>query len=222
MVDQPVREWNGMVIPGAGVYHLDDAHKRLGFLAQHMMVSPVRGEFTKGSAVITVGEDPLESSVTATIQAESIDTNNIERDVHLRSPDFLDATGFPTLEFRSTAVKWRGGNDDIFFWARLRDTGLGRRASTPYVPDRSDRSAGRFVMIGDLTIKDVTQQVELEVEFGGARRDPYERDIFGFSASTDINRESYGLRWNVALDRGGVLVGQKVRIEIAGEAIRQP
>jgi polyisoprenoid-binding protein YceI len=221
MVDQPVREWNGMVIPEAGLYQLDDAHKRIGFLAQHMMVSPVRGEFTKGTAVITVSEDPLQSSVVASIEAGSLDTNNPERDTHLRSADFLDTDSFPTLEFRSTAVKWRGGNDNIFFWARLRDTGLGRRGNSAYVPDRADRAAGRFNMVGDLTVKNVTQQVELEVDFGGARRDPYGRDIFGFSASTEINRESFGLRWNVALDMGGVLVGQKVRIEIAGEAIRQ-
>ena len=222
MVDGPTREWNGMVIPGAGVYQLDDAHKRIGFLAQHMMVSPVRGEFTKGSATITVGEDPLQSSIVATIQAESIDTNNIDRDTHLRSPDFLSVTDYPVLQFRSTEVKWRGGNDDIFFWARLRGGGLGRRGSTAYAPEGLDRPASRFVLTGDLTIKDVTQQIELEVNFGGARRDPSGQDIFGFSASADFNRESYGLRWNVALDRGGWLVGQTVRIEIAGEAIRQP
>jgi len=221
MDDQPTREWNGMVIPAAGVYQLDDAHKRIGFLAQHMMVSPVRGEFTRGSATLTVGEDPLASSITATIEAESIDTNNIERDTHLRSCDFLAVTDYPFLEFRSTAVKWRGGND-IFLWARLRGGGLGRRGNAAYAPEGLDRPAGRFVLTGDLTIKDVTQQIDLEVSFGGAGRDPYGRDIFGFSASADFNRENYGLRWNVALDRGGVLVGQKVRIEIAGEAIRQP
>lgn len=222
MVDQPTREWNGMVIPAAGVYQLDDAHKRIGFLAQHMMVSAVRGEFTQGSATITVATDPLQSSIVASIQADSIDTNNTERDVHLRSADFLGVTEYPTLEFRSTAVKWRGGNDDIFYWARLRDNKLGRRGTTAaYVPQGQDSPAGRFVLTGDLTIRDVTQQVELEVTFGGARRDPYGRDIFGFSATADFNRESYGLRWNVALERGGFLVGQKVRIELAGEAIRQ-
>ena len=61
------------------------------------------------------------------------------------------------------------------------------------------------------------------MEFGGARRDPYGQDIFGFSATAEINREDYGLVWNVALESGGVLVAEElVRIEIAGEAIRQP
>ena len=48
-VERPVREWNGLVIPDPGVYTLDEAHKRIGFVAQHMMVSPIRGEFAKGA-----------------------------------------------------------------------------------------------------------------------------------------------------------------------------
>lgn len=220
--DRPTRVWNGVTIPDPGVYALDEAHKRIGFHAQHMMVSPVRGEFVQATATIVVGHDPLQSSVTATIQAASIDTNNAERDTHLRSPDFLDVETYPTLEYRSTAVKWLGGNDAIFEWARLRNNRLSRRGTATELPEAATRTAGRFVLVGDLTIKSVTRQVDLQMDFGGARRDPYGRDIIGFSASADINRESYGLVWNVALDSGGFLVGKKVRIEIAGEAIRQP
>lgn len=220
--DRPTRVWNGVTIPDPGVYVLDEAHKRIGFHALHMMVSPVRGEFVQATATIVVGDDPLQSSVTATIQADSIDTNNAERDTHLRSPDFLDVGAYPTLEYRSTGVKWQGGNDAIFEWARLRNNRLGRRGTAADLPESAIPTAGRFVLVGDLTIKDVTRQVDLQMDFGGARRDPYGRDIIGFSASADINRESYGLVWNVALDSGGFLVGKKVRLEIAGEAIHQP
>jgi polyisoprenoid-binding protein YceI len=222
MADRPIREWNGMSIPDPGVYILDEAHKRLGFVAQHMMVSPVRGEFATGAATIVIGEDPLQTTISATIRSGSLNTHNPDRDVHLKSGDFLDVERYPTLEFRSTGVKWQGGNDAIFYWARLRQNKLGRRAPAVDVPEVAARSAGRFVVTGDLTIKDVTQHVDLQVEFGGARRDPYGRDIFGFSASADIDRESYGLVWNVVLETGGVLVGKKVRIELAGEAIHQP
>lgn len=221
MTDRPIREWNGMNIPDPGVYVLDEAHKRIGFVAQHMMVSPVRGEFTRATATIFIADDPLQTSLTATIQTASIDTNNPDRDVHLSSPDFLDAGRYPTLEYRSTGVKWPGGNDAIFYWARLRNNKLGRRGTADELPEAATQAAGRFILTGDLTIKDVTQQVDLTVDFGGARRDPYGRDIFGFSAVAEINRESYGLLWNVALESGGVLVGKKVRIEIAGEAIHQ-
>ncbi|KWV34531.1 MULTISPECIES: YceI family protein [Micromonospora] len=183
------RDWDGLTIPAAGTYLLDAAHKRVGFVARHMMVSKVRGEFADATATITVAEDPLQSAVSATIQAASINTAQADRDGHLRSPEFLDVEQFPTLEYRSTAVKSRDGNE--------------------------------FVLLGDLTIKGVTRQVELEVEFEGVGRTPFGTDVFGFTASTEIDREDFGLTWNVALETGGVLVGKKIKIEIEGEAVRQ-
>ncbi len=86
-----------------------------------MMVSPVRGEFTRGTARIVVMDDPLQSSVTAVIYTESIDTTNAERDAHLSGTDFfLDVAAFPTMEFRSTGVKYEETDDAIFSWAKLR------------------------------------------------------------------------------------------------------
>ncbi|MFY1696989.1 MULTISPECIES: YceI family protein [unclassified Solwaraspora] len=187
--DQNTREWNGITIPTAGTYELDQAHKRVGFVARHMMVSKVRGEFAEATATITVAEDPLQSSVTAVLQAASITTGQADRDAHLRSGDFLDTEKFTTLEFRSTGIASVDGNE--------------------------------FVLAGELTIKDVTRPVELAVEFEGAGRSPFGQDIFGFTATTEIDREEFGLTWNVALETGGVLVAKKIKIEIEGEAIRQ-
>ncbi|MBQ0904359.1 YceI family protein [Micromonospora sp. U21] len=187
--DAVTRDWDGLTIPAAGTYALDAAHKRVGFVARHMMVSKIRGVFNEAAATITIAEDPLQSSVVATIQAASIDTTQDDRDAHLRSPEFLEVEKYPTLEFRSTGVKSRRGNE--------------------------------FVLTGELTIKDVTRPVDLEVEFEGVGRSPFGQDIFGFSASTEIDREEFGLTWNVALETGGVLVGRKIKIEIEGEAIRQ-
>jgi polyisoprenoid-binding protein YceI len=219
--DRPIRQWNGLTIPDPGLYLLDQAHQRVGFHAQHMMVSPVRGEFTGAAATISIADDPLQSSLTATIQAATVDTNNRDRDTHLRSPDFLDVAAYHTIEYRSTGVKWLGGDEEIFKWARLRNNPLTRRASMVALPDPSAGGTGRFVLAGDLTVKNVTQPVDLTVDYGGARRDLDGREIFGFSATAEIDRESFGLLWNVALERGGVLVGKRVHIEIAGEAIRQ-
>ncbi|MFS8478962.1 MAG: YceI family protein [Micromonosporaceae bacterium] len=222
MTASATRTWNGLTIPAPGIYLLDQAHKRIGFVARHMMVSPVRGEFREATARIVVAEDPFASSVTATIQTASIDTANPERDAHLSSPDFLDVERFPTLEYRSTGIKWQGNNDPIFFWARLRNNRLTRH-NDAYIR-AAQQPAGtttQFVLTGELTVKGITRPVDLQVEFGGARRDPYGRDIFGFSATAEIDREDYGLVWNVVLEGGGVLVGKNVRIEIAGEAIRQ-
>ncbi|MFB9234706.1 YceI family protein [Plantactinospora siamensis] len=183
------RDWQGLTIPAAGTYELDQAHQRVGFIARHMMVSKVRGQFTEATATITVAEDPLESSVQATIAAASISTGQADRDTHLRGGDFLDVETYPTLEFRSTGVL--------------------------------SHSGAEFVLAGELTIRGVTRPVELTVEFEGVGRSPFGTDIFGFTASTEIDREDFGLTWNVALETGGVLVGRKVKIEIEGEAVRQ-
>lgn len=219
MTDRLIREWNGISIPRPGVYDLDEAHKRIGFNAQHMMVSQVRGEFATASATVRIGSDPLDSAVRATIAAGSINTHNADRDAHLSGPDFLDVSTFPDIVFRSTGVRWPGGNDAIFYWAQLRSSKLSRRHSADPAPRTVGRSVARFVFGGELTVRDVTRPVDLTVEFGGSRRDPYGRDMFGFSATAEVDREAFGLVWNVALESGGVLVGKKVHIEIAGEAI---
>jgi len=183
------REYQGLQIPAAGTYVLDAAHKRVGFVVRHLMVSKVRGNFGEATATITVGEDPLQSSVTASISTASVFTGQPDRDNHLRTGDFFEAEKYPTIEYRSTGIKSFDGNE--------------------------------FILEGELTIKDVTKPVELLVEFEGAGRSPYGFDIFGFSATTEIDREDWGLTYNMALESGGVMIGKKVKIEIEGEAIRQ-
>jgi polyisoprenoid-binding protein YceI len=79
---------------------------------------------------------------------------------------------------------------------------------------------GEFVLLGDLTIHGVTKQVELEVEFDGAVVNPWGQEVIAFSASTEIDREDFGITWNVALETGGMLVSKKVKIEIAAQAKR--
>lgn len=94
----------------------------------------------------------------------------------------------------------------------------------PEITFRSARVTGHsgdeLTVVGDLTIRDVTKQVELTVEFGGAGTNPWGQELFGFSISAEIDREEFGLTWNQALETGGVLVGKKVKIEIEGEATR--
>ena len=183
------RPFEGLQIPAAGTYLLDAAHKRVGFVVRHLMVSKVRGQFAEATATITIGEDPLQSSVTASITTGSVETGQVDRDNHLRTGDFFEAEKYPTMEFRSTGIKSHAGAE--------------------------------FVLDGDLTIKGVTKPVELVVEFEGATVSPYGQHVFGFSATTEIDREDWGLTYNMALESGGVMIGKKVKIEIEGEAIRQ-
>jgi polyisoprenoid-binding protein YceI len=78
-----------------------------------------------------------------------------------------------------------------------------------------------FTVVGDLTIKDVTREVTLDVELDGVAKDPWGNEKLAVTATTEIDREDFGLTWNVALESGGMLVSKKVRIEIEAQAARQ-
>jgi len=98
------RTVDGHDVPAAGTYGIDVSHSHVGFSVRHAMVSKTKGQFADYSGSITIGEDPLESSVEVEIQVASIDTRDEKRDGHLTSPDFFDAEQFPTMTYRSTRV----------------------------------------------------------------------------------------------------------------------
>jgi polyisoprenoid-binding protein YceI len=77
-------------------------------------------------------------------------------------------------------------------------------------------------LVGDLTIRGVTREVELEVTYEGVAKSPWGQEVIGFSATTELDREEFGMTWNAALETGGVLVGRKLKVEIEAEAVRQP
>jgi polyisoprenoid-binding protein YceI len=77
-----------------------------------------------------------------------------------------------------------------------------------------------FVLVGELTIKGVTRAVELDLEFEGVQQDPWGGTRAGFSATGEVNRKDWGLEWNVALEAGGVLVGDKVKLQLDIQAVQ--
>jgi polyisoprenoid-binding protein YceI len=85
----------------------------------------------------------------------------------------------------------------------------------------SDVRGNTFTLVGELTIRDVTREVALDVEFEGVAQSPWGGEVIGFTASTEIDREDFGITWNQALEAGGVLVGKAVKIEISAEGIRE-
>jgi polyisoprenoid-binding protein YceI len=97
-------------IPGyvAGTWDVDAVHSEASFVVRHMVVSKVRGRFDKFEATIVTADDPLQSSIEATIDAGSINTNQEQRDTHVRSADFLDVENHPVITFRSSAVRPAG------------------------------------------------------------------------------------------------------------------
>jgi polyisoprenoid-binding protein YceI len=99
-------------LPGylAGTWTIDPVHSDVSFTVRHMMVSKVRGQFTTFEGTIITAADPLQSSVTVSIDPNSIDTRNEQRDNHMRSADFFEVDKYPTMTYRSTGIR-RDGDD---------------------------------------------------------------------------------------------------------------
>ncbi len=97
-------------IPGyvTGTWTIDTVHSDVSFTVRHMMVSKVRGQFTAFDGTIVTAGDPLDSSVTATIDLNSIDTRSQQRDDHIRSADFFEVEKYPTMTYRSTEITASG------------------------------------------------------------------------------------------------------------------
>jgi polyisoprenoid-binding protein YceI len=175
-------------IPGylTGTWDIDPVHSDISFTVRHMMVSKVRGHFGTFSGEIVTGPQVTDSAVTVSIDASSIDTNNDQRDAHIRSADFFAVDEHPSWTYRSTGVRVHG-------------------------PD--------LIVDGELTIKGVTRSVPLTVEVGGFGPDAFGGIRAGFSASTTINRNDFGVDISMPLDGGGVVVGEKVQINLEIEAV---
>ncbi|HEX8702640.1 MAG TPA: YceI family protein [Myxococcaceae bacterium] len=169
-------------------WEIDPAHSNAQFSVKHMMVSTVKGEFGKLAGTVNIDEkDITKSSVDVVIDATSIDTRNEGRDGHLKSPDFFDVKNHPNLTFKSTKVEKAG--------------------------------EGKLKVTGNLTIRGVTKPVVLDVEGPtGEVKSPFDgQPRIGATATTQINRKDFGLNWNKALEAGGVLVGDEVKVSIEFE-----
>jgi polyisoprenoid-binding protein YceI len=173
-------------------WEIDPAHTIVEFSARHMMITTVKGRFSDVSGTIEADEaHPDGSSAEVSIDAASIDTRNEQRDTHLRSADFLDVDHYPVITFRSKQV------------------------------DGAARKAGDdFKVTGDLTIHGTTREVTLDATYEGKMRDLEGKERAGFSATTKIDRRDFGLVWNQALEKGGLLVGNEIAISVEAEAVQ--
>lgn len=159
---------------------LDPTHSELQFKVKHLMISTVTGSIKSFSAELDAEGDTFQDAkISFKGEISSLDTQNKDRDNHLKSTDFFDAETYPAIEFTSTSVK---GDDD------------------------------EFTVIGDLTIKGITKSVTLKAEHGGIATDPWGNTKAGFTLSGKINRTEFGLTWNAALETGGVMVSEDVRL----------
>jgi polyisoprenoid-binding protein YceI len=112
------------------------------------------------------------------------------------------------------------GRDAHLRSADFFDTDGGGSPTMSFVSTGLKEDDGDYVLFGDLTVNGVTRQVEFALEFDGVNTDPWGNTKAAFSAETEINRKDFGLEWNVALETGGVLVGDKVKVQLDIQAVK--
>ena len=171
-------------------WNLDPAHTAAEFSARHMMITTVRGGFRNITGTINFDPaNPAASSVEAVIDTTTLTSTGIQQ-----RDDHLSSADFLDI----------ANNPAITF------------KSTKVEPS-GDGTTGKVT--GDLTIRGVTRPVTLNVEFLGQAKDPWGGTRIGFHATTKINREDWGLTWNLALEAGGWLVSKDVTLNVDAEAI---
>lgn len=171
-------------------YILDLMHSEITFKVKHLMITNVTGSFQNFSATMTAdSEDFSDAAISFEAVIASISTGNEQRDTHLKSEEFFDATNFPTLRFVSSSLTKKAGSN--------------------------------YALTGNLTLKGITKEVTLDVEFGGTMTDFYGQFKAGFEISGTINRSEFGLTWSAVTEAGGVVVSDEVKLHMAVQMIKQ-
>lgn len=171
-------------------WKVDPAHSEIQFKVKHLMITTVTGYFkTFDLEVETESEDfTTASSIRFTADIDSIDTNNQQRDTHLKSPDFFDAEQHKQLTFVGKKYEADGEN------ARLH---------------------------GDLTIRNTTKPITVQVEFGGIVVDPYGQTKAGFTIAGKISRKEFGLTWSAVTEAGQVVVSDEIKLHAEIQLVKQ-
>lgn len=184
----------GLSLPAAAAssaWQIDPQHSSAQFAVRHLGLSTVRGAFSKLSGTMQLDDqDITKSSIEISIDVNTVDTREPDRDKDLRSERFFDVAHFPAMTFKSKKVE--------------------------------QVAPGKLRVTGDLTIHGTTRDVVLDVDgLTAPAKDPWGNQRIAASATTKINRQDYGVKWNAKLDNGGVVVGDDVNITIDVEMIRK-
>jgi polyisoprenoid-binding protein YceI len=167
---------------------IDPTHSEVAFKVKHLVISTVTGYFRKfEGAAESASEDFNAASVTFSLDVNTIDTNQSDRDQHLKSADFFDTASFPTIAFAGKLVN----------------------------------QGGEYQLQGDLTLKGITQQVTLDVTYGGTVADPYGQTKAGFEIEGKLNRKDFGLTWSAITEAGSVVVSDQVRLQLSVQLVKQ-
>ncbi len=168
-------------------WNVDASHSKLGFSVTHMMVSETEGRFKIYEGKVSspkADTDFTDAKVDFSVDAASINTDDDKRDGHLKSPDFFDVATYPKIAFKSTSMK-------------------------------PGKIKGTYTLIGDLTMHGVTKAVTLTA-IGASKivKDPYGMERYAFKVTGIINRTDFGLKYNAALEAGGVALSETVKLDI--------
>jgi polyisoprenoid-binding protein YceI len=181
----------GAASAAAATWAIDPAHTSVQFAVRHMMVSNVRGTFTKLSGAVQGDEaKPTEAVIEVTVDPGSIDTRDAKRDDHLRGPDFFDVAKHPAITFKSKSIGAAGPG-------AFKVTG-----------DLTMHGVTKEVV---LDVADVTPAIT----------DPFGKTRAGARATTKLNRKDFGINWSKTMDNGGLVVGEEVTVTVDVEAIKQ-
>ena|SRR2546426_10687441 len=162
----------------------DPVHSSASFAVKHMMVTTVRGQFSKVASTLNWDkDDPTRSTVSLTIDAASVDTHNEKRDADLRSPNFFDTARCPEIAFKSSKVAKAGGD--------------------------KYKVSGDLTM--HCVTKPITLDVAFNPT--GVKA-PWGPTIYAGSATAKLKRSDWDLKWNKTLESGGVIVSDDVDIDV--------
>jgi len=172
----------------ATAYKLDIAHSSVNFKIKHLVIATVTGQFKKFGGTFDFNEKTGNiSNMKITIHTASIDTNEADRDKHLRSPDFFNVQKFPKITFESTKVTVK--------------------------KKKPTRIHGKLTMLGK------TKPFTFNFDYKGMVTDPWGNKRMIFEATGKLIRSDFGLTWNKILDKGGLMIGNKVKIIVEGQAL---
>lgn len=163
-------------------WNIDLSHSEIEFKVRHLMISNLKGKFTRFDASIyTSGKDFTTAEIDLWIDADSLSTGDSKRDNHLKGVDFFDVKNHHQISFTSQSI------------------------------GQSDR-LGHHELWGNLSMKGITKHIQLDVEFGGITKDITGQEKSGFVVSGKINRNDWNLDWNKEIELGGLMIGEEIHI----------
>lgn len=171
-------------------WSVDPTHTEVHFKVKHLVISTVTGSFKKFNGTAAFDGDGLSNpEISFNIDPNSIDTNQEQRDKHLKSGDFFDIANHPEINFRSTSL------------TKVKENA--------------------YKLSGTLTMRGVSKQMDLDVEYGGLAKDGYGHVKMGFEVTGIIHRKDFGMNWNAAIEAGGLTVGEDVKLIANVQLVKQ-